>query len=325
MTIVTDNVLHPFSKGYTTPFKHSRNLPDLRRIHNWFKLRIPPHLSQSTIGSTEQKIEMMQSDDDGLSTPIQPVDSSLDEKIERPSRETGVDASDVLCGRGKTSFNHGEFTCRSTQFPKRKMCARSDSSLYVSFPVGNKRFRDAVTSALNDYMKADNRFEKSLVVHSIVDIIHAAGGRFLKRDFQLGKWYELSDNQAKEKVGHAIRDAVSSYESKAKKSEQKAEGKGRPRSERKDSGDSSGSGGAASRPVDESLGAVSESLAPRVISASGPAVPSHAIADTVVSARSIDDDGHDHQEQQFLAEIDAVLGPLPPDARDPMEPYLKRE
>jgi hypothetical protein len=52
----------------------------------------------------------MQADDDGLSRPIQPVDSSLDEKIVRPSRETGVATSDVLCGRGKTSFNHGEFT-----------------------------------------------------------------------------------------------------------------------------------------------------------------------------------------------------------------------
>lgn len=52
----------------------------------------------------------MQSDDDDLSRPIQPVDSSLDVKIERPSRETWVAAADVLCGRGKTSFNHGEFT-----------------------------------------------------------------------------------------------------------------------------------------------------------------------------------------------------------------------
>ena len=32
-------------------------------------------------------------------------------------------------------------------------------------------------------MKANNRFEKSLVVNSIVDIVRAEGGRFLKRDF----------------------------------------------------------------------------------------------------------------------------------------------
>jgi hypothetical protein len=72
----------------------------------------------------------MQADEDELSRPIQPVDSSLDEKIDRPdrpSRETGVGTSDVLCGRGKTSFNHGEFTCRATQFPKRELCVCSNS------------------------------------------------------------------------------------------------------------------------------------------------------------------------------------------------------
>jgi hypothetical protein len=196
-------------------------------------------------------------------------------------------------------------------------------------------------------MEADSRFEKSLVVHSIVDTVRAAGGRFLKRDFQQEKWYELSDQQAKEKAGHAIRDAVSSYESKNQKDEdkddknkkqkavnsyesknqkdenkkQKAVRRGRPRSEQKDSGDSYGLRGTAPRSVHESLAAVSGRPVPSVASISGHVVPSHALADTALSARSIDDD---HQDQQFLAEIDAVLGPLPPDARDPMELYLKR-
>jgi hypothetical protein len=274
---------------------------------------------------------MMQSDDDGISRPIQPFDSSLDKKIVRRSRETGIGASDVLCGRGKTSFNHGEFTCRIDTIQKRKMCVSSNSSLCVSFPVGNKIFRDAVTSALDDYMGADNRFEKALVVHTIVDTIREAGGRFLKRDFHLGEWYELSDQQAKEKVGHAIRDAVSSYESKNNQDEdedkdkdknkkQKAVRKGRPRCERKDSGGSSGSSGTAPRSIYESLAALSGKPEPSVASTSGADVP-----DTVVLVRSIDDDGQDHQDQQFLAQIDAVLGPLPPYARDPMESYLNRE
>jgi hypothetical protein len=63
----------------------------------------------------------MQSDEDGLSRPIQPVDSSLDEKIVRSTRETGVGTSDVLCGRGKTSFNHGEFKCRVDTISKAKI------------------------------------------------------------------------------------------------------------------------------------------------------------------------------------------------------------
>jgi hypothetical protein len=217
----------------------------------------------------------------------------------------------------------------STQFP-RILCVRSDSSLFVSFPVGNKRFRDAVTSALSDYMKANSRFEKSLVVTSIVDIIRAAGGRFLKRDFQLGKWYEMTDQQSKEKVGHAIRDAVSAYDSKAKKdgkdknTEQKAVPKRRPRSERQDAGDSSESSGSESRSAYESLAAISGRPVPIAASGSGPAVPPHAISDTAVSVLCIDDDEHDGHDHQFLAQIDAVLGPLPPDAKDPMAPYLEQ-
>jgi hypothetical protein len=216
----------------------------------------------------------------------------------------------------------------STQFPKRKLCARSHSSLFVSFPVGNKRFRDAVTSALDNYMEASNRFEKSLVINSIVDIIRASGGRFLKWDFQMGKWYELTSQQSKEKVGHAIRDAVSAYESKAKKDskdknkEQKAVRKVHARSLAQDSVDLPRPSSTEPRAVYASLAALSGRPVPLVVSGSGPTVPSHATADTSVSARCIDDGRHDHQDRQFLAQIDAVLGPLSPDAKDPMEHYL---
>jgi hypothetical protein len=83
--------------------------------------------------------------------------------------------------------------------------------------VGNKRFRDAVTSSLPHYMEAESRFEKSLVVHAIVDQIRGEGGRFLKKDHGTGRWYELSRQQSKEKVGHAVRDAANSLETRRKK------------------------------------------------------------------------------------------------------------
>jgi len=92
--------------------------------------------------------------------------------------------------------------------------------------VGNKRFRDAVSAALPDYTKATNRYEKSLVVHAIVDDIKNSGGRFLKNNYTTGRWYELSDQQAKEKVGHAVRDAVAASESrKTRKKRRPEEGK----------------------------------------------------------------------------------------------------
>lgn len=70
-------------------------------------------------------------------------------------------------------------------------------------------------------MDAESRFEKSLVVHAIVDGIQQVGGRFLKKDHATGFWHELSRQQSREKVGHAVRDAVNSYESRAKKKQEK--------------------------------------------------------------------------------------------------------
>ena len=55
-----------------------------------------------------------------------------------------------------------------------------------------------------------------MVVHYIVEEVKKIKGRFLKQDRFTGKWYELDERQAKEKVGHAIRDATSSLDPKKK-------------------------------------------------------------------------------------------------------------
>jgi hypothetical protein len=108
------------------------------------------------------------------------------------------------------------YECASPYFTERRL-------IHFSFAptAGNKLFRDAVSSALHKYMQAESRFEKSLVVHDIVSVVERAGGRFLKKEHKTGTWYELSRQQSKEKVGHAIRDAVNSYESRAKKKQQR--------------------------------------------------------------------------------------------------------
>lgn len=121
---------------------------------------------------------------------------TLDRKLSSGSAQTssrqrlGVEilATDVLCGRGKTSFNH----------------------------VGNRRFRDLIAASTEKYNNARSRLEKSMVVHSIVEQVKKVQGRFLKQDRYSGRWYELDERQAKEKVGHAIRDASSSIDPKKK-------------------------------------------------------------------------------------------------------------
>jgi len=88
---------------------------------------------------------------------------------------------DVLCGRGKLSFNHS----------------------------GNRRFRHVVSQAMDEYKAASSKWEKSLVAAKLVAMIQNSGGRFLKqRKNNDDQWYELSPSECKSKASHAIRDAI---------------------------------------------------------------------------------------------------------------------
>jgi hypothetical protein len=87
--------------------------------------------------------------------------------------------SDILLGRSKASWNH----------------------------VGNRKFRVFVGLHLKRYMEAATRLEKTMVVNAVVESVQQAGGRFLKLNKD-GMWYVVSQKEAREKVGHALRDAV---------------------------------------------------------------------------------------------------------------------
>ena len=95
--------------------------------------------------------------------------------------------SDVCCGRGKKNWRHH----------------------------GNATFRKLIHANVAAYMDAATKHDKTLVVKSIVDIIRSNGGRFLKQG-QDGGWYDIGDSQAREKVGHSLRDQVTAL-SKQKK------------------------------------------------------------------------------------------------------------
>ena len=152
------------------------------------------------------------------------------QQVHRPSRQNAaISEVDVLCGRGKTSFNHGtfpSFNCYTLTKNIPLVVQRPTHSIPNEFWTslklieGNKTFRTAVSEALDDFVTAANRFEKSIIVQRVVDIVHARGGRFLKEDTRAGTWYQLSDQQSKEKVGHAIRDAANLYEVRKKKEEE---------------------------------------------------------------------------------------------------------
>jgi hypothetical protein len=93
---------------------------------------------------------------------------------------------DVLCNRGRRAFQS----------------------------IGNRRFRLIIENHADKYDTIKVRAERSMIVISIVKVIELAGGNFLKQT-KGGTWEKASKVQAKEKVGHALRAALSARKSQA--------------------------------------------------------------------------------------------------------------
>lgn len=114
----------------------------------------------------------------------------------KPTKE-GVEIRryDVLCGRGKHSFDHD----------------------------GNRDFRYIIAAVLPDYVSAKSRGAKTAIVASVMKKVHAQGGRFLRHDSNRNVWYVLNYSQSKDKVGHAIRDATLTKEAKKVRAQKRRE------------------------------------------------------------------------------------------------------
>jgi hypothetical protein len=112
----------------------------------------------------------------------------------KAAREIGPDYEpsdvDIFCGRGKGFYNR----------------------------PGNKSFRTLVGSYIPAYLAAKTKVDKSAVLNTIVDKVRnlhdpttGRPAQFIKFSKKTG-WVEIGDEQAREKVGHAMREAISTVE-----------------------------------------------------------------------------------------------------------------
>jgi hypothetical protein len=93
----------------------------------------------------------------------------------------------VVCGRGRDSFNH----------------------------IGNRRFRILASMHIERYSRANSKVAKTAIVSEIIEVIRQADGNFCK--FTKGKWIEVADHHAREKVSSLMRDLLhTQYRSSAK-------------------------------------------------------------------------------------------------------------
>eukprot|EP00591_Stephanopyxis_turris_P002810 CAMPEP_0195523964 /NCGR_PEP_ID=MMETSP0794_2-20130614/23494_1 /TAXON_ID=515487 /ORGANISM="Stephanopyxis turris, Strain CCMP 815" /LENGTH=472 /DNA_ID=CAMNT_0040654079 /DNA_START=360 /DNA_END=1778 /DNA_ORIENTATION=+ len=109
--------------------------------------------------------------------------------IPKPSEDAGTDTNnvciqpqinDVLCGRGGMVNNH----------------------------PGNQRFLKIVEQNKPQYDSLDKQHKKKTELsQTIVDQVHAYGGRFLKKEKKSGAWCRAENIDARKKVSYAFRDA----------------------------------------------------------------------------------------------------------------------
>lgn len=93
---------------------------------------------------------------------------------------------DVVCERNRKAFNH----------------------------IGNRRFRIICDNYASLYTDNKKKGEKGHILTTVLDIVHSAGGKFMKK--KDGKWVELTSVQEREKIGLNLRRAAAASKSKRK-------------------------------------------------------------------------------------------------------------
>jgi hypothetical protein len=104
--------------------------------------------------------------------------------------------SDVLLGRGGRTNHH----------------------------VGNKTYLEVKETIQDRYMHASKN-DKTSISQELVDIVTAQGGRFLKLDEEVNKWYPVPNIVARKKASQTLREVNTAEERASKRSRYNATGK----------------------------------------------------------------------------------------------------
>lgn len=124
--------------------------------------------------------------------------SSIQDEGNTYSKKTLVECEQKVL---PDQFDYFSVECVDNVGPYDVLCGRQREAFRN---VGNRRFRVTVSLSLDKYLKAPTRYCKSNVIGAVVDQVKGTGGRFLK--WWSNEWVEIDDKQAREKVGHALRD-----------------------------------------------------------------------------------------------------------------------
>jgi hypothetical protein len=101
-------------------------------------------------------------------------------RLSSPDYIINNDNNIVVCGRGKGAYNR----------------------------PGNQRFRRLIRTYLPSYLQATSKLQKSRILQEIFDATTASDLVFVKPQSPTGGWLSISDKERRDKIGHAMREAV---------------------------------------------------------------------------------------------------------------------
>ena len=84
---------------------------------------------------------------------------------------------------------------------------------------GNVAFRSYIQTKVAEYIDARTKVEKTKVVVTILSSLRQQGFQFLKEGKDK-RYYDIGDKEARDKVGHSLRDQVTALKQKSQKSQQ---------------------------------------------------------------------------------------------------------
>lgn len=121
---------------------------------------------------------------------------------------TEESSSEKRCSQEKEFKNKQSLPSDFQPGPRHVICARGKA--HYDHP-GNQFYRQLIEQCKAKYSSSSNKFEKTLVVSEILDVLIKANpldGGFVKKGKKGEQWVVVSHAYAREKVGQSLRDTL---------------------------------------------------------------------------------------------------------------------
>jgi hypothetical protein len=138
-----------------------------------------------------------------------PLSSSFIMEPDRTTSSSSRSTTSISSQSTSTTSKHGCKTMLPKEFRPTHYSVQCGRGKSCRLSVGNRRLQIIGSMFLQKYSAARNKYEKSTIVSDIINTVKAATneqGAFIR--FHDGRWWEVEELVARERVGSIMRDSL---------------------------------------------------------------------------------------------------------------------